>query len=714
MKHRQNLKEVFAATPSVRVKVDAVTTHSTSTLHSSALESELLQRMSYFHKETTKKSAVQNTTLEQVFATAYFLMKSFIANRQFIPMLTFVEKVFDVESVKYFQHRSAGAQTEIFLTMGNTMKKEVLRKVKSALAFGILTDEVADVSVTENLVTFIQFYCRETDQVETQFLSCQNVLENFQSANAEAIATLLLKEIEELDDLDLGCFTGLTSDGASVMVGKRSGVAARLKQVNPTLINVHCICHRLALACTDSNESLSNIKDVETWLRQLWQFFENSPKRMAAYLKIQTQLKSIRLEGKGVKRVIKRLKKACRTRWLSLEASVKAVHEDYEAVLQTLAQFEQKDATASGLFRKMKSLKFLGVIYIMREVLPVLGDLSRRFQKGSLNFAAILPAINMTKDRLQNLSEDETPLNNLRNDIDSFTDMCADIKMNKNDGQQLQSVFSKYVVALVSNIDNRFSDSSEVLTAFNIFNPTAVPDSAAEMRTYGNQQIDILSNHYFSENQDRSDKLKAQWHAMKYHIRDAIKPNLPESVKSGSDISPTEWLLLQLLKDTSVRQLYPDIVYIAEVVASLPVSNAWPERGASALKSVKTRLRNRLSSSMLESILHICINAPEPSSAAGQKLVEKAVKSWLENKSRRKLPKIASAPGLSYNNTSHEPVVMMEETGVQTEPMDQGVPEREEWIKKAVDLAIKKLNLDQYGSDDEDDDDWSDDDACCS
>ncbi len=109
-----------------------------------------------------------------------------------------------------------------------------------------------------------------------------------------------------------------------------------------------------------------------------------------------------------------------------------------------------------------------------------------------------------------------------------------------------------------------------------------------------------------------------------------------------------------------------------------------------------------------------CINAPEPSSAAGQKLVEKAVKSWLENKSRRKLPKIASAPGLSYNNTSHEPVVMMEETGVQTEPMDQDVPEREEWIKKAVDLAIKKLNLDQYGSDDEDDDDWSDDDACCS
>lgn len=155
--------------------------------------------------------------------------------------------------------------------------------------------------ITENLVTFIQFYNSDTDTVETGFLSCKNVLEEFQKANAEAITTLLLTELEEYDGLNLARFTGFTSDGAAVMVGIRSGVAARLKQVNPVLINVHCICHRPALACTDSNESLIYIKNLETWLRQLWQFFENSPQKMAAYLKIQTELKSIRLNGKTVK-----------------------------------------------------------------------------------------------------------------------------------------------------------------------------------------------------------------------------------------------------------------------------------------------------------------------------------------------------------------------------------------------------------------------------
>ena len=72
-------------------------------------------------------------------------------------------------------------------------------------------------------------------------------------------------------------------------------------------------------------------------------------------------------------------------------------------------------------------------------------------------------------------------------------------------------------------------------------------------------------------------------------------------------------------------------------------------------------------------------------------------------------PPGASASGFSNSNTSHQPVVIMEDTGVQTEPMY--VPEVV--IKTDVDLALKKLNLDQYGSDEEEDDDWSDD-ACCS
>ena len=45
----------------------------------------------------------------------------------------------------------------------------------------------------------------------------------------------------------------IVTDGASVMTGNKSGVAALLKKrVNKSLLNDHCLAHCLALSCTDT------------------------------------------------------------------------------------------------------------------------------------------------------------------------------------------------------------------------------------------------------------------------------------------------------------------------------------------------------------------------------------------------------------------------------------------------------------------------------
>lgn len=74
------------------------------------------------------------------------------------------------------------------------------------------------------------------------------------------------------------------------MVGKENGVAAKMKQVIPTMLSVHCICHRLALACTDTNKHIEYVSTVEKILTQLWKYFDDSPKRSAALMKTQFQL----------------------------------------------------------------------------------------------------------------------------------------------------------------------------------------------------------------------------------------------------------------------------------------------------------------------------------------------------------------------------------------------------------------------------------------
>ena len=42
------------------------------------------------------------------------------------------------------------------------------------------------------------------------------------------------------------------SDGASVMLGKKSGVLALLKEQQPSLIGIHCSAHRLELYYKDA------------------------------------------------------------------------------------------------------------------------------------------------------------------------------------------------------------------------------------------------------------------------------------------------------------------------------------------------------------------------------------------------------------------------------------------------------------------------------
>ena len=53
---------------------------------------------------------------------------------------------------------------------------------------------------------------------------------------------------------------GLATDEGAVMVGRKSGLGV--------LLQLHCICHRLTLACTDTNVNLKNISTVETEVTQ--------------------------------------------------------------------------------------------------------------------------------------------------------------------------------------------------------------------------------------------------------------------------------------------------------------------------------------------------------------------------------------------------------------------------------------------------------------
>jgi len=227
LKTVQNKEEsAFTQTASMRLKYDALKVHCGSDRHRKVASQELLQHMSVFHKEVVERREIAK----------------------------------DVNQLKYFNHSSEGSMGEIFLILGETVKEEIVISVQQVQSYGLMVDEVTNICVQSQMLTFIQFVSPVTSSMEIAFLSVQNILEEFSSANADALTSLIKDELVQQCGLSLKNLNGLATGGAAVMIGKNNGVAAQLKELNPVIINVHCICRKLALARTDTNKEIAYIK----------------------------------------------------------------------------------------------------------------------------------------------------------------------------------------------------------------------------------------------------------------------------------------------------------------------------------------------------------------------------------------------------------------------------------------------------------------------
>ena len=100
-------------------------------------------------------------------------------------------------------------------------------------------------------------------------------------------------------------------------------------------------------------------------------------------------------------------------------------------------------------------------------------------------------------------------------------------------------------------------------------------------------------------------------------------------------------MLKLLCTDRSLRDMFPQLIKLSTVAALVPVSTAECERAFSAMKRIKTELRNRLKSSTLDHLMRISIEGPPLSDFN----FERAADIWGGMRNRR-----LSAPVLQVHN----------------------------------------------------------------
>ena len=144
---------------------------------------------------------------------------------------------------------------DIIEHVSSQMKKKPLSKIiESKSKINILADEPVSVGDKSTLIVFPRASVDSKaasiyfplDFVELESLCASHV--------ADKIADCLLKNgytIELLQDV----FIGFCSDGASVMLGTKSGVRKLLKDKFPDIILQHCLNHRLEFAVRNALET---------------------------------------------------------------------------------------------------------------------------------------------------------------------------------------------------------------------------------------------------------------------------------------------------------------------------------------------------------------------------------------------------------------------------------------------------------------------------
>ena len=73
-----------------------------------------------------------------------------------------------------------------------------------------------------------------------------------------------------------------------------------------------------------------------------------------------------------------------------------------------MRQLKDNDEVAAVTLSKIASSKFIGTIYILREVLSVLSSLTKNFKRGHVNVSHIQPSVNYTTYKLTEITESKS------------------------------------------------------------------------------------------------------------------------------------------------------------------------------------------------------------------------------------------------------------------------------------------------------------------
>ncbi|VDI74940.1 Hypothetical predicted protein [Mytilus galloprovincialis] len=571
---KHKLKNNFVKPGSTNFRKSAVVEHANSNDHVQALKLETASKSNPIVSVFEKVHEKTDNAMCTLFRNAYFIAKENLPMDKFQSLNDLNKSNGAVITSKLYQENNACS--EFIQIISDSIEQEVMSDVKLSPAGGIMIDESTDLATQKHLILYLSYL--KAGELKISYTK----LLNLSSGTAVSITAHIIAYLKSFG-VDLSKIFGMGSDGASVMIGKHGGVSQLLKDTSPHLVEVHCVAHRLALACVDTAKEIPDIQFLESIVSTVYSYYKHSPTNLAELRSWQLIIDDPLFNPLDIHKV----------RWLSMGNALDNLRRSVVSIVNMLGDQTDTDIVANSLHNSMTTYKFFFMLYFLSDLFGKINQLSKSLQKRDLSYATVKQLVDSFLMAIEAEYLTELP---------SFGPLCTEFLKSTEQSDTFKTItfqrnhrdihLKKRAVQCAQlihdNIRDRFPDN-KIFEAFSVFEPSNFPSSVADLPRYGEQQLECLGDHYNLINQE---ELQVEWGILKYLIFNNYKG------LSFADL---------LTAIISRKDQFPNAISLMEISRILPVSSVECERGFSRQNIIKTKLRCSLGIDSLDQLMRISL-----------------------------------------------------------------------------------------------------------
>jgi len=513
-------------------------------------------------------------------------------------------------------------------------RKKRSEKLHQTPFLSVMCDGSTDSAIREQEIVYIRF-CSE-GEVRVQLAAVKHLERGDASHIYEAVDNAVTESSGMTSEEWKAKLVGFSSDGASVMMGCKQGVATKLKRDCPKLVTVHCTAHRLELAFKDMTLRVDYYKKISQLLIDLYYFYKKSP--------LNRSMLNRSAEAANLSFLVPT--RVGGTRWvMHVDRALSNLIKAMPAIVMHLEQMSNPDcpyqvsgtakATAVGFLKTMKQPRFTLTTAFLQDLFRALVKASKTLQESNRGIAGAYSTLQELKAQIDRLATRDGPsLREAKERLGQESTETAEAAGFVGDRGRI-------VTTLLFYIDSRFEDvTGSILTAMNIADFKMWPakgDPQNVWDEFGETELrDICEEFKVVLERAGVDLNQAQdeWTSLKLNVK----------TKAGmGQISKTEWSSF-----TGRREDFQNVLTVIDFILTLPSHSADCERGFSLMKRVKNDWRNRLRSDTLTDLMTVVLHSQDIEEFDPMP----AVKHWLTSGSRQRRPSQPKHRAASLKSTA--------------------------------------------------------------